>query len=182
MKKVLLIALTAALALSFAPGRATSRVLRRGTLLFRVANAQVPGGELCAYNAPNANRPTAYADGTQDELACVDPSPAGSWTDLVVTAPAGANHLKLVGLPETDWDIALCAYPARGGSARYIAMEDQQGNPFITDNLTNGTACVTGCPDVISVAVKAGRKYIVRAYNFADSADLRVQYEFKRIG
>jgi hypothetical protein len=95
------------------------------------------------------------------KLGCTAPGPAGSYSDLVVTAPKGANQIYITETPRTSWDLFLCAKPARGNNGAYI-------NKSWTDPHCQALGLV-GCKNTLSAPVVPGRKYVVRNFNSYDA-------------
>lgn len=91
--------------------------------------------------------------------ACSDPAPDGSYADKVVVAPRGANTLIFTASPVVDWDTFICFGRAMLGRSLRGAGEQE----------------------VILANVRAGRRYILRAYNFSDVDDLPASYVFKYV-
>jgi hypothetical protein len=119
---------------------------------------------------PMTYDPETIIDG--ERFACTKPSPAGSWGDLVVTAPTGANLLKFYGTPEGDWDLFICSKPSVGNNGRLLASGA---------NDASDPNCIMGCPESVRIPVKAGRKYVLRAYNWLDTENLTARYAFYHV-
>ncbi len=180
MRKLLILAVITAAMASITPSQAY--VIKKGTKTFRAS----PCAALCAYWVPNTPAdptkidPMTYNPETLLEStknACTRPSPAGSWSDLVVTAPLGANLLAFSGTPVGDWDLFICAKPASGNNGRWLGTG---ANAAI--NLTKPLeTCVTGCYEKVRIPVVAGRRYVLRAYNWLDTDAFKGTYVFYHV-
>jgi hypothetical protein len=124
-------------------------------------NAQSFCGQLCPYNDPSV---TVLGTGPCDK----DPgasgvAPPGSWDDIPVKVPGKVSGLvpffMLVhAVPSVDFDVYVCRvegdqYELAGGSAN-------SGCTPVTEEST--------CAEDVRIPVKAGQRYIIRAYNWFD--------------
>src|SRR5688572_6467037 len=126
MKKMILGMTLVALALSLQP--ASAKTLTRRSVTFEAA---VPCTTLCAYNVDWRfvdDEAVAETKGTQagpvyktapvrgpfrstSPQACSNPFPAGSYDDVVVTAPRYSRTLVFQIYPSVDWDSFICSKP-----------------------------------------------------------------------
>jgi hypothetical protein len=120
-------------------------------------SSTIPCSQACSYNTPTLSDPLNPL--TQDiQLACTAPSPPGSYSDLVVTAPPGANQIFITQTPRVDWDLFLCAKPKSGNNGAYIRKE--WSDPH----------CLTfACKTTLSAPVVPGTRYVVRNFNVDES-------------
>jgi hypothetical protein len=189
MKKMLLIALVAALVAPMTPGH--TKVLKKKNVTF---SAPVPCTVACPYwmsadgfaaemnkfaNTaqnfdPTTDDPEAFADRGLDavlsvqgktEWACPYPGPDVTWDQVRVKAPKGANLLVFEIWPETDWDSFVCTTK----------------NKFLGSGANIVGDCDLGCYERVAIKVKAGRSYLLRAFNWSDAADLRGRYTFMSV-
>lgn len=154
-----------------------------------------PCAALCSYwvpNTPTVKPPTVPADPTTwdptsedplaiydqlimatetEENACRKPSPAGSYRDIVVTAPKYTNMLEFKAKPVIDWDLFICSKPRTGNNGVVLSSGA---------NDTSDTDCQTGCAERALIPVRAGLKYVLRAYNWSDTDPLVATYTFYR--
>jgi hypothetical protein len=200
IKKATVAVLIAGLGLTLMPAQA--KALARKNITF---TAEVPCHFVCAYWTnplfapdpttfdPTTDDPEAFADRAADRAlltahagtpaGCTHPTPEGSYDDKVVKAPKKATWLVFEAWPEVDWDIFVCAAPKKGKTgSRYITSGANSAGAVggSGDDLCSQTADTLGCPEKIQISVKAGRKYVLRAYNWADPSPLRARYSFYR--
>ncbi len=88
--------------------------------------------------------------------ACTKPGPPGTYADKVVTAPRYSTYLIFRAYPVTDWDIFVC-YGTKLMGYSYNSVEESER---------------------IFARVVSGRKYTLRAFNFADAEPLPARYVF----
>jgi len=140
MRKALMIGILGA-AVVLAPSVAGARA-SIGSSKGVTFSARVPCGVLCAYQVADGVAPSKIQ-------TCAHPFPAGSYSDVVVTAPRGATGLLFEGRPTGDWDYFVC------DGAR---------------NLSGSSASVgsVGATEVAFVPVRPGHRYTIRGYNFSD--------------
>lgn len=192
MKKLLLAAIGISLVLGMAPADAKrNKVLRARNVSFSAVACTV----VCPWwtntaALPNENVDPAKYDPTAVALAdidtgCTHPSPEASYDDVRVRAPKGAKWLTFKAWPEMDWDIFVCR-PARGPGDRFVAYSANSIGPDEVDP-TQGMneeqiLCFAGvgCDESVTVKVRAGRIYILRAFNWGDVNDLPARYIFTR--
>jgi len=189
VRKILLVALMAAVVAPMIPGQA--KVLKRKNVTFE---ASVPCTVVCPYwlnpeafsagatafveKAPNfdpsEDDAEAFADRAADvglsvlgktDWGCDYPGPDVSWDQVKVKAPRGATLLVFEIFPETDWDSFICN--AKG--------------KFIASGANTVGDCDLGCSEKVAIKVKPGRRYILRAFNWSDFANLRGRYTFHKI-
>ena len=198
MRKILILTAIVAAFASMVPAQA-------GTTYRRTATFKgTPCAATCAYwvpkapSAPSAPKvpadpttadPVAFADKVLDipfgvidstdsqSAACTAPSPAGSFADVVATAPKGTNYLVFSATPTVDWDLFICAKPTRGNNGKLLAVG---ANPVADANDPTMT-CAIGCYEEVHIPVVAGRKYVLRAYNWSDPDNLTAKYTFRHI-
>ncbi|HVL32859.1 MAG TPA: hypothetical protein VM600_04685 [Actinomycetota bacterium] len=91
------------------------------------------------------------------EDACGGQDLALSYGDKIVRAPRGSDHLVFKAYPQTDWDIVVCT---TGGKLLRWSFN----GPWKTETIV--------------MRVRPGTRYVLRAYNWLDAADLRVTYAF----
>ncbi|HEX9775456.1 MAG TPA: hypothetical protein VGB83_07740 [Actinomycetota bacterium] len=164
--------LVAAVAVALPVTASNAAVRGKGKLTFSAPVSCAP----CPYNlSPEGVAEDAQRDGAgydpntaldqdhSDQWACSHPPPTPSYDDIALKAPAKAKLLVVNVTPgETDdWDIALCQKSA--GGYRTLAS-DASG--------------ALGEPESMSASVKAGKTYVVRAFNFAAVEDLKGTYVF----
>lgn len=172
MKRILALAAVAAFALGAAVP-AEAKTIARKSYTVKIANAPVPCTGVCAYWVDDLNNSEL---GIRFQ-ACKAPFPQGSYTDIVLRAPDGANHLKIVAYPLIDWDLFLCSKPARGNNGRQLA----QGANAATDTDGCSFGAALGCIEHMSAKVVEGRRYVLRSYNWSDVADMPVKVTWSRI-
>jgi hypothetical protein len=169
MRKALIVLVAAAAALAMAP--ASAKTFKKAT----VKLSATPCAVACSYWQPHASNPSVWAgslsgnpsDGNkQDAFACTNPSPAGSYADVVVTAPAGAKLLLANYRPTVDWDVFICLKPKVGNNGPMVGEED-----FANTTTPNS-------PSYASTKVRPGVKYVIRAYNWVDYDFLKLTYQF----
>ncbi len=184
VKKFALAAVIGALALSTLPANAA---LKKKNLTFS-AN---PCGPACAYwvNPAYAPDPTTGDPTTADPLdlidvvippedaPCTNPSPEGSYDDVVVRAPLKASLMRFEAWPEVDWDIFICKKTRKG--VKHLATG---ANTLGDGATTEEDLCAVGigCYERADAPVKGGKRYILRAYNWSDPSDLRARVRFFR--
>ena len=183
VKKAALAAVITALALSSLPANAA---LKKQNLTF----SATPCGPACAYwvNPEYAPDPTTADPTTADPLdlvdvvippedaPCTNPSPEGSYDDVVVRAPLKASLLRFEAWPEVDWDIFICQKTKKG--MKHLATG---ANTIDEESITSEEdlcAIGIGCYERADAAVKGGKRYILRAYNWSDPSDLRARVTF----
>lgn len=172
MRKFLLAATALSMLLAFTPSQAASKTITKKAITFRAAT---PCTAICAYQTGPLSDDVAATAGVGNPIggkfdACGAPFPAGSWADVVVTAPRLANTLVFRIFPAVDWDSFICTKPARGKS-RQLATGANSVDP----------TCLYGCEEEVSIRVRPGTKYILRAFNFSDPYVLPADYRFLRI-
>ena len=197
IKKAILLVLTAILVLSLTP--AQSKTLKRKNVTFSADACHVT----CPYWLdpssvpdpakidPTADDPVPWllqAEGlliTDDQMWCEDNGIA-SWDQIKVRAPKKAELLIFQAWPEVDWDIAVCRV-ARGGKLKFLAFSANSIDPtdpvgyvnnIATDPNTLCAVASISCEEKVTVSVRGGKKYVLRAYNWADPSDLRARYTF----
>ena len=180
MKRTLVAAIVAA-ALSAFPAHAGFKTVQTKAVRFK---AVTPCFTACSYYvSPHDPATAATAIAFEEDFhkqqsyACTNPGPAGSWRDLVLTAPKGATHLKVEATPDVDWDLVLCGKPHHGNNGKLLAWEKQERSPSLDEE----DPCVVGCKDTLLIKVKAGTKYVLRAYSWIDPNDLVARYWFMKI-
>lgn len=174
MKKVLFLLAIASMALASPSAQARTLATKRVTF-----EAPVPCAIACSYWLPDPADPASFAtntvgcsvDGTDSACAalntpaCSNPFPPESFDEIRVKAPKGTTHLKVEGYPAGDWDIAVCT--PTGKMVLWIANS-------ATDSCD--VAGVMGCIESGITKAKAGKSYIIRAYNWLDTAPMPAQY------
>lgn len=120
---------------------------------------------------------------TDIKMGCTSPGPEGTYDDIRVRVPRGMNWLIFDAWPVVDWDIFVCS-GKRGPGDRFHAYSANSMDPEgIDDEISRGEGICSagvGCAERISMRVRPGRRYILRAYNWADAEDLRARYVFRR--
>lgn len=128
---------------------------------------------------------------TDDQMWCGDNGLA-NYDELKVRAPKKADMLVVRAWPEVDWDIAVCRVTP-SGKLRFMAYSANSTFPEDpTDPIGTFNDIVTApnmlcqgaslsCPEKVGVAVKGGKRYVIRAYNWFDPADLPARYTFIQI-
>lgn len=168
----------------FALQPAQAKTIKKKTVTF----AWVPPcATVCSYNINLNALPSDPADApSADPLdllgetanGCTDPGPAGSYVDIIVTAPKGARALTLAAVPTVDWDTFICAKPKAGKTGSKLLAAGV--NPA-ADAESAEPGCILGipaCPEKAVAAVKPGIKYVLRAFNYSDPLDLVGTYTF----
>jgi hypothetical protein len=124
--------------------------------------------DLCPYNTVGGN--LGFSE-------CTNPFPEGSWVDIVTepapTPPAGKKMiLEFETFPQIDWDSWICDLLSNGShnGATLAAGANVFGKNC--DNLLGPDNPVpVGCKEKAVVPATAGKKYVLRAYNYTDVAD-----------
>lgn len=108
---------------------------------------------------------------------CTNPFPEGSYDQLTVTAPLGANLLKFEIFPVVDYDSFIC----RANNGVTLATGANQGVDNC-DNLFGPNNPVSiGCYEKSVTPVVPGTRYLLRVYNWSDATPTQAQYTFLRI-
>ena len=144
-----------------APGPSSARTIKSGTLTFHA----LPCAAWCTYQFKNFD---GLVPGAPRLDACEGPGPDGAFSDVVLKAPTGARLLTTSITPDVDWDMFVCAKPARGNNGKMLGKNVN----FFLD-------CQVACAETVTIKVNAGKSYVVRAYNAYDNLDLTGRYWFK---
>lgn len=129
----------------------------------------LPCSVLCSYNPPASELGFS---------ACENPFPDRTWYDVVTeaapTPPAGRKMLlQFEAFPQIDWDTWICALLSSGS---HNGGQIAQGSPFLGENCDNflgpDNPVPFGCEEHASAPAEAGKRYVIRGYNFYDPADL----------
>jgi hypothetical protein len=173
MRKTFVIGTVIVSLFAFAPSHAKTRTVSKKSIVF---NAPVACTTLCAHNLDGLSSEftgfAGEADPTDTAVStCGDPFPTGGYADHVVKAPKGANTLVFTIRPQVDWDSYICSVPAKGKKSQVLGSGAN----------TVGADCLHGCVETISIRVRPGRSYILRAYNWSDPAPCPAQYRFLSI-
>jgi hypothetical protein len=108
---------------------------------------------------------------------CSNPFPEGSWVDIVTesapTPPAGKKMiLEFETFPQIDWDSWICALLSNGS---HNGATLAQGANVLLENCDNllgpDNPVPVGCKEKAVVPAEAGKRYVLRAYNYFDVAD-----------
>jgi hypothetical protein len=177
MRKTLILLVGVAAALAVLPAHAKT-ISRKTATLSALPCAAVT----CSYYTPHTSNPGAFftqwgyavddsykkdAD-AETAFACTEPLSASTYKDIVVAAPRGSKLLLINYKPTIDWDVFVCAKPKSGNNGPMLASE----------NVPTIDSCQAGCPSYVSLKVKPGVKYVIRAYNFSDYDSLKLTYAF----
>jgi len=131
--------------------------------------------DICAYNLP------ASALGFR---ACENPFPPGSFVDVLTdpapSPPAGRKMiLQLDSFPQVDWDSWICARLSNGSNN---GGELAQGANVLGENCDNflgpDNPVPVGCIEQAQAPAEAGKRYVLRAYNYFDAADNPALYQW----
>ena len=123
----------------------------------------------CAVACPYWQTPQSSSD--DPELACApEPaSPAGSWADKTVTVPDTIDGKTPKSLlfwidPKLDFDSYVCrTQPAEWNHSYFVTS----GANVVGDMCEVGPF---GCKEAVQVPVKPGETYVLRVYNWSDTA------------
>jgi hypothetical protein len=152
---------------------AQARTIAKRSYTVKITSAPVPCAVACAYWLENANN----RDLDIYFNACRAPAPPASFTDIVLRAPNNANVLVVKSYPLSDWDTFLCSKPSRGNNGRELANGANSATD--TDNCTFGIGF--GCMETMRIRVREYQRYVFRAYNWSDAADMPVRVYWMRI-
>jgi hypothetical protein len=157
MRRIALLVAVTALALG---GQAAdAKTIKSGRMTF---SAAVPCTVVCAYWLAHPPERIPFVAGDGNPYACTEPFPPGSYEDKILRAPKGAKLLRFQAYPVTDWDVAFCT----------------PGNKYISFAANTATDCQFGCVETANIKVKAGKRYLIRAYNWSDTDPLPAKYWF----
>ncbi|MFA5891280.1 MAG: hypothetical protein WDA27_10105 [Actinomycetota bacterium] len=178
MKRVLWATLLAAAVAAGLPGLpAASAHPGEHPITFPVAQA-IPcgpgmGGDICAYNPPASE--LGYK-------ACENPFPPGSWVDIVTeqapTPPPGKKVILILQTsPQIDWDTFICGMLSNGSHNGGELARGANALAEPCDNLLGPESLAPiGCQERAQAPVSPGGRYVLRAYNYSDVADLLGHY------
>jgi len=183
MRKTMMAAL---LALTLAPS-AGARANDLGVWHEITFNAPIPCSMVCPYWLNQLNQdldangkedirfdPCASPDGTADSLSDVPglPFTKGTIYDDVVVGPApeGVRVLEWEFVPAVDWDGFICVW----------LPGDVAGEELRVDcECVLEPWCPVACAERHVIEVFAGRRNILRAYNWSDPMPLTARYRFR---
>lgn len=178
MKRILWAALLAAVIGSGLPAISTASAhAGQHPVTFPVAET-IPcgpgmGADVCAYNLP------------ANELgfkACENPFPPGSYYDIVTEpapiAPTGKRVILVFeSFPQIDWDTFICGRLSDGTNNGGEIARGANALAEPCDNLLGpGSMAPIGCVEKAQAPAKTGERYVLRAYNYSDIADLLGRY------
>lgn len=179
-KTFLLVAITAAVFTNVVPARAADDVKPANTRFVFPVAATTPcsaalTADVCAYNAP------ASALGYR---ACENPFPPQSVYDVITTPaptpPAGKKMiLELHATPSVDWDTWICALLSNGSHNGGELAQGANVLGQLCDNFLGPDNPVPiGCEETADAPAEAGKRYVLRAYNYFDLQDCPAIYSW----
>lgn len=123
---------------------------------------------------------------------CENPAPPASYADVVTfpapTSPQDADvYLVVETNSHVDWDLWICGLLANGShngpelaQGANIAGQLCSWSPSIPPNPTGIHGSISfGCRETARLKADAGRRYVVRAYNWIDVPYLAGRYSWE---
>jgi len=193
MRKILVTAVTLALALSFAaPARGVAVNQWQNITFTSVAGC----ANACPYWLDNANQDLdgngkedvffqscSNPDGTADALADVPGAPyqnPAMYDDIVVgPAPTGSRLLEVELDPQVDWDGFICQWRTGDVAGAELAILANIVLENCNNVVGNDNPVPIACIETGSIEAVVNGRYIIRAYNFHDLPTMTGRYRFR---